>query len=330
MEKMSRRKALQYLLAGGAAVASAQLLDACQRISSPTATPAADTEAANGTEAATATEASSNLPDMVVARNAEPEQLVRAAIEAIGGMKRFVPSGGWVIVKPNICTAYYGYEYAATTNPWVVGTLVKMCFEAGAGKVQVMDYPFGGTPEDAYQVSGIADQVTANGGEMVVMSSFKFKKTAIENSLGLDSIYIYEDLFKADALINVPIAKNHGMSKLTLGMKNLMGLMEYREQVHWNFGKCLTDLTGKIKPTLTVIDAVRILMANGPTGGDLNDVKKLDTLIVSPDIVAADSYGATLFGLKPEDLDFVRYGAKYGLGRSDLTAMNIQEIDLAA
>jgi uncharacterized protein (DUF362 family) len=330
MDKISRRKALKYLLAGGAAAAAVPILDACQRALTPTTAETAVPATESPLETGAANEAPSIYPDMAVARNAEPEALVRAAIEAIGGLARFVPSGGWVIIKPNICTDYYGYEYAATTNPWVVGTLVKLCFEAGAGKVQVMDYPFGGSPESAYQTSGIAEQVNANGGEMVVMSSFKFKDTKIENSLGLDSITIYEDVFKADTLINVPIAKNHGMSRLTLGMKNLMGLMEYREQVHWNFGKCLTDLTKTIAPELTVIDAVRILLNNGPTGGDLNDVKKLDTVIVSPDIVAADSYGATLFSMQPEDLDFVRYGAKNGLGRSDLSALNIQEIDLAA
>ncbi len=330
MEKMSRRKVLKYLLAGSAAAAAVPLLEACQKMTATTEVPATTEVIDTSTSSPEQTAAPVSFPDLAVARNAEPEPLVRAAIQAIGGLQRFIPKDGWVIIKPNICTAYYGYEYAATTNPWVVGTLVKLCFEAGAGKVQVMDYPFGGTPEDAYQVSGIAEQVEQNGGEMVVMSSFKFKKTAIENSLGLDSIDIYEDVFKADTLINVPIAKHHGMSRLTLSMKNLMGLMEYRESVHWNFGKCLTDLAGKIRPTLNVVDAVRILLNNGPTGGDLNDVKKLDTVIVSTDIVAADSYAATLFNMKPENLDYVRYGAKYGLGKSDLATLNIQEIDLGA
>lgn len=330
MEKMNRRKALKYLLAGSAAAAAVPLLEACQKMTATTAVPATTEAIDVGTSSPAETATPENFPDLVVARNAEPEPLVRAAIEAVGGLQRFIPKNGWVIVKPNICTAYYGYEYAATTNPWVVGTLVKMCLEVGAGKVQVMDYPFGGTPEDAYRVSGIAEQVEQNGGEMVVMSSFKFKEVTLEKPLGLDSVYLYEDVFKADTLINVPIAKNHGMSKLTLAMKNLMGLMEYRETVHWNFGKCLTDLAGKIRPTLNVIDAVRILLNNGPTGGDLNDVKKLDTVIVSTDIVAADSYAATLFNMKPEDLDYVRYGAKYGLGNSDLASLKIQEIDLGA
>jgi uncharacterized protein (DUF362 family) len=254
--------------------------------------------------------------------------LVREAIAALGGMQRFVSKDGWVIIKPNICVAYHSYEYAATTNPWVVGALVKLCFEAGAGKVQVMDYPFGGTADAAYEMSGIAAEVKKNGGEMVQMSSFMFKEVSIDNARSLKKVEIYEDVFKADTLINVPIAKNHGMATLTLGMKNLMGLITRRENIHKDFGNRLTDLASAIKPELTVIDAVRILLRNGPTGGDLGDVQQLDTLIASADIVAADSYGATLFGLKPSDLDYVRVGGAAGLGQNDLSKVKIQELML--
>jgi uncharacterized protein (DUF362 family) len=270
------------------------------------------------------------FPDLVVVKNAEPEPLIRAALSAIGGLERFVPKDSWVIIKPNICTSYHSFEYAATTNPWVVGTLVKMAFEAGAKKVQVMDSPFGGSAKDAYKVSGIAEQVEANGGEMVQMSAFKFKNRIIENPLSLNQTAIYEDVFKADVLIDVPIAKNHGLTTLSLGMKNLMGLIKDRGEIHRDFGNRLTDLAKTIKPKLTVIDAVRILTNNGPTGGNLEDVRKLDTVIVSADIVAADSYAATLFGITPDTLDFVRIGAQTGLGIGDLESLNIKEIDLAA
>jgi uncharacterized protein (DUF362 family) len=341
MKKISRRKALNILLTGTTTIAASQILSACQRASdsldaasqtNPTNTPFSPEtgEPVSTDSPPTATQSPVVYPDLVVARNAEPEPLVRAAMAAIGGMERFVPKGGWVIVKPNICTCYYSYEYATTTNPWVVGTLVKLCYEAGAGKVQVMDYPFGGSADQAYKSSGIGEQVEAYGGEMVQMAAFKFKEVTIDNALGLRKVAIYEDVFAADTLIDVPIAKDHGMSRLTLGMKNLMGLITQREQIHRDFGNRLTDLAGKIRPKLTVIDAVRILTANGPTGGDLDDVQKLDTVIVSPDIVAADSYASTLFGLQPEDLDYIRVGAKAGLGRSDLGSLNIQEINLAA
>jgi len=261
-----------------------------------------------------------------VARGGEPEDLVRRAINALGGMGRFVRPGDDVIIKPNICVAYHTYEYAATTNPWVVGALVRMCYEAGARRVRVMDRPFGGTPEEAYARSGIADQVRAAGGEMEVMARFKFVETEIPEGLDLRRCAIYEDILKADVVINVPIAKHHSLARLTLGMKNLMGTIWDRPAMHRNLGQRLADLTSRIRPALTVVDAVRILTAHGPTGGDLNDVRKLDTVIASPDIVAADAFAATFFGLRPEYLDYVRAGAAMGLGRADLENLSIAEV----
>jgi uncharacterized protein (DUF362 family) len=256
--------------------------------------------------------------------------LVRRALAALGGMGRFIPKGASVIVKPNICVAYHTFEYAATTNPWVVGTLVKMAFEAGAGSVKVMDYPFGGTAQQAYQISGIKEQVEAAGGEMVNMLSYKYVTAKNPKAVVLKNPAVYDDILKADVLINVPIAKQHSSSRLTLGMKNLMGVVQDRSAMHINLGQCIADLNALVRPQLTVVDAVRILTANGPTGGDLADVKKLDTLIASPDVVAADSYSASLFGMKPEELDYIVIGTRMGLGRSDLQNLKIQIIPVGA
>jgi uncharacterized protein (DUF362 family) len=241
-------------------------------------------------------------------------------------MGRFVQPGDDVIVKPNICVAYHTYEYAATTNPWVVGGLVKLCLEAGARRVRVLDSPFGGTAEEAYTRSGIQEQVLAAGGEMEIMSRFKFTQADIPQGLDLRQYDIYDQVLKADVVIDVPIAKHHSLARLTLGMKNLMGVIRNRSAIHRNMGQRLADLTSRIRPTLTVVDAVRILMDHGPTGGNLDDVKQLNTVIVSPDIVAADSYAATLFGLQPNDLSYIQAGGAMGLGRSDLGSLKIEEI----
>ena len=265
-------------------------------------------------------------PQLVVARGPEPEALVRQAMNALGGMDKFVKPGMSVIIKPNICVAYNSYEYAATTNPWVVGALVKLSYEAGAKSVKVMDYPFGGTPQQAYASSGIEEQVIAAGGEMVVMPAFKFIPTDIPNGIDLKQSAIFDDVLQTDILINVPIAKHHGLARLTLGMKNLMGVIHDRQTIHRNIGQRLADLTSRIYPTLTVIDAVRILTANGPTGGNLDDVKKMDTIIASNDIVAADSYASTLFGLNPVDLSYIVAGKSMGLGENDLNSVDIEEI----
>ena len=266
-------------------------------------------------------------PDLVVVRQGEPENLVRKAIDALGGIERFVQSGANVIVKPNICVGY-SYEYAATTNPWVVGTLVKMCYEAGASHVQVMDYPFGCSAQQGYKASGIQEQVEEAGGEMVFMTpTFKYVKTAIPQGIDLKEIKVYEDVLKADVVINVPIAKDHSDTRLTLGMKNLMGVILNRNTMHFNLGQRIADLASLIRPQLTVVDAIRILTANGPSGGgNLNNVKKIDTIIAGQDFVAVDSYAASLFGLQPEDIGYIEAGASMGLGRSDLQNLEIAEI----
>jgi uncharacterized protein (DUF362 family) len=267
----------------------------------------------------------------VVVRGGEPEELVRYALAAYGGMQAFVPPGAKVVIKPNICNAYNTYEYASTTNPWVVGALVRLCLEAGAASVSVFDHPFGGTAADAYQRSGIREQVDAAGGSMQVMSSLKFVPVDIPNAMALNRTDAYQDALDADVLINVPVAKQHGSTRLTLGMKNLMGLVQNRNALHAiGLGRSIADLTGLFRPELTVIDAVRVLTANGPTGGNLADVQKLDTLIVSPDIVAADSYATTLFGLTPQDISYIVQGAAAGLGRSDLENLNIEQVQLGA
>jgi uncharacterized protein (DUF362 family) len=351
---IDRRRFLRGAAAGLGAMTLNQLLTACGTNETRTAPPTQTTQPAAPTSLpSTATQASpaalptanaaqptavratstatpATSPDLVVARSGEPEAMVRRAIAALGGMERFVPAGSNVILKPNICVAYHTYEYAATTNPWVVGALVKLCLEAGARSVRVMDFPFGGSGEEAYKVSGIADQVKAAGGEMVIMSAMKFVSMDIPQAKSLMKNVVYDDALKADVLIDVPIAKHHSLARLTLGMKNLMGLITLREAVHNDMGQRLADLTNLFQPELTVVDAVRMLMANGPTGGDLNDVKQMNTIIASPDIVAADSYAATLFGLQPEDLSYIQAGTQRGLGRSDLKNLRIEEINVGA
>jgi len=269
---------------------------------------------------------SAGIPDLAVARGGEPEDLVRRALAALGGIERFVKKDARVIIKPNICTDYHTYEYATTTNPWVVGALVKLAWEAGAKTVQVMDTGFGGSPKSGYDRSGIQEQVELAGGEMVVMPSFKYVSSPIPDGRDIKEWEFYEDILNADMLINVPIAKDHGSTRLTLGMKNLMGVVLNRGGLHANLGQRIADITSRIRPGLTVIDAVRILTANGPTGGNLDDVKKLDTVIASPDIVAADSYATRLFDLKPDDIRYIVAAADMGLGRKDVENMVISEV----
>jgi len=263
---------------------------------------------------------------LAVARGGEPEEITRRAIQAVGGIGRFVKKGDDVIVKPNICVAYHTFEYAATTNPDVVATLVKLSLEAGARRVRVMDQPFGGTAQMAYERSGIKAAVEAAGGEMELMSPAKYVEVEIPEGQDLEKWTFYGPVLDADVLINVPIAKHHNLARLTLGMKNLMGVILDRSSIHTKLGQRLADLTSVLRPDLTVVDAVRILTARGPSGGSLDDVLKLDTVIASHDIVAADAYGASLFDKEPSYLDYVTAGAEMGLGEMELDKLDIEEI----
>jgi uncharacterized protein (DUF362 family) len=191
-----------------------------------------------------------------------------------------------------------------------------------------MDNPFGGTAESAYAISGIADAVKAAGGEMEVMSPLKFVKYPIPDGKDIKEWDVYRPAMECDVLIDVPIAKHHSLARLTLGGKNLLGLVATPNRIHNNLGQRLSDLYSLFRPTLTVIDGFRILMDHGPTGGSLEDVKLTQTVIASHDLVAADAYGATLFDLKGEDIAYTVAMAAQGLGTMDLSQVKIEEITL--
>ena len=218
--------------AGSAAVT------AVARTAAPPPPTRADTSTAAATPAPTSTVSASGgpTPHLAVVRGDNPAAITRKAVEALGGIGQFVKPGQRVLIKPNICTPQ-APEYAATTNPEVVATLVSLCKEAGAARVLVLDYPFGGNA--AYRVSGIEAAVKAAGGDIEQATRLKFKTTPVPQGKDIKSWPIYEDALTYDVLINVPIAKNHNLATLTLSMKNLMGLVETRGAIHNNIGQRL-------------------------------------------------------------------------------------------
>lgn len=266
-------------------------------------------------------------PYLVVARGANPAAITRAAIEALGGMSKFVKPGNDVILKPNICNAQNTFEYASTTNPEVLAELVRLCLDAGAKRVRVMDQPFSGTAEAAYRRSGIKEAVEKAGGQMEIMMSAKYVETPLPNGRSLKSSRVYQDILKADVVINVPIAKHHGSAQVTLAMKGLMGVILNRNEIHTALDQRIADLSTVIKPTLHVIDAVRVLMSHGPTGGSLDYVMMGNTVIASTDPVATDGYATQLFfKKKPQEIGYIKFGAEMGLGRYDFDKMYIKEV----
>jgi uncharacterized protein (DUF362 family) len=344
--QLSRRKFLRMTAAGAGAVVLGGVLEACKgayvpsAVPTPNATPTTGPTTAASAAAASAAPSSataspaptspsanaSGFPDLVVASGGEPEALVRAAIGALGGMSRFVPKGASVVVKPNICVADRSFDLAATTNPWVVGAVVKMAIEAGASSVKVFDNPFSGSAEEAYATSGIGAQVKAAGGQMLVMSERGYVKKIVSGAKWMPEVDLYEEILKADVVINVPLVKDHSLARMTAGMKNMMGLVADPAAMHIELDTNIPHLYELIKPDLTVVDCVRVLTKYGPEGGDPAWVKKLDKVVASTDGVAADTYVCRFLDIPPSELAYLATAESMGLGHTDLSKVAIKEV----
>ena len=252
--------------------------------------------------------------EVAIARGKDWKAITRAAVEAIGGMGAIVRPGATVMIKPNICTAGRPPEYAATSHPEVVATIAEMCWEAGAKRVILFDLPFSGTQEAAYRDSGIADAVKGLDVELLFASPRHYEKVPIPNGRDLKEWLFLRQALEADVFINIPIAKHHGTAGLTLGMKNIMGVIQDRPFIHWNLHQRIADLNTVVRSHLVVVDATRILVDHGPQGGRLEDVRIVDTVIASRDVVAADALAATLFGRSWHEIGYIKLGAEMGLG----------------
>lgn len=255
-------------------------------------------------------------------------RLVRQVVALVGGMSSFVKPGARVVIKPNI-----GFdrppEMAATTHPLVVRTLAEMALEAGASQVRIFDRPCN-EARRCYQNSGILPAIKALSNSKVrceYMDRRKFVTTSIPQGQAMKSWDIYRDALEADCYINVPVAKQHGSAGLSLGLKNSMGVLG-GNRGHWHrkLDQNLADLATLLRPTLTVIDATRMLMRNGPQGGNLRDVRINDTILASSDPVAADACATLLFDRTPDEIGSTIMAANMGLGTAQLNRINRIEV----
>lgn len=264
-------------------------------------------------------------PKLVVGKGTDYEKLVSRVLEPLGGISSFVKKDNRVVIKPNIAWDRRP-EQAANTHPLVVKALVQMSLDAGASEVMIFDRPCN-EERRTYNNSGIKpemDSIKDPRVKCVHIDKRKFVPVNIDDGKSIKEWSFYKDALEADCYINVPIAKHHSISKLTIGLKNVMGVIGgKRGKIHQDIGQNLADLNTVIRPQLTLVDATRILLRNGPQGGNLYDVKKLDTVIASADPVAADAYATTLFGLKPEDIESTRAASQMGLGEMNLSKLDI-------
>ena len=272
-------------------------------------------------------------PDLVAVMGGEPAAMLDKALEALGGIGKFVKKGQKVVIKPNI-----GWdrapEMAGNTNPELVAALVKKCLGAGAQKVTVFDHTCDNW-QKCYETSGISDAVKKAGGIMMPGNDEKYyKEVAIPGGVTLKNAKIHESLIEADVWINVPVLKNHGGAKLTCAMKNYMGIVWDRRYFHSNdLQQCIADIcTWNKKPVLNIVDAYRIMHKNGPQGKSLSDVALLKTLIASTNIVATDTAALRFFN-QVEKLDIsavghIGKGEALKLGTSNLDKLTIKRIKI--
>jgi uncharacterized protein (DUF362 family) len=265
-------------------------------------------------------------PKLAVVHGQDAEKMVRAAFEKIGGMGRFVSPGEKVLLKPNAAWDRQP-EQAANTNPAVVAAVVKLCLEARAAEVWVTDISVN-DPYRCFARSGIEDAVKRAGGKIRLTTEKDFALTDLKGeSLKVWPVSAF--YHEADKLINLPVVKHHSLSKCTMAMKNLYGsLGGQRNRLHQDINTSIADLASAIRPTLTVMDATRVLKRNGPTGGNLSDVSIENTVIAGVDLVAIESYGLKFLDLKVEDIPFIMMAEKRGMGISDLKSLNIAELNV--
>jgi uncharacterized protein (DUF362 family) len=259
-----------------------------------------------------------SLSRAAASRGADPATNVRRAIAALGGMERFVRPGETVLIKPNI-----GWdrlpEQAANTDPAVVAELVRLAHGAGAGRVLVTDISCN-DPRRCFARSGIASAATAAGAE--VIESHLLTMVLADLSGLASGIEAAAQVLHADRVINVPVVKHHSLSKVTLGMKNWFGILgQGRNRLHQDINRALVELAATFRPTLTVMDATRVLFANGPVGGSLGDVKQVNAVAVGVDPVALDAWGAAILGHEPQHLAFLVDAEQRGIGRADPTVV---------
>jgi uncharacterized protein (DUF362 family) len=252
------------------------------------------------------------------------KDLVRKVFESAGGIQKFVSKQDVVVIKPNISWARPP-DLAATTNPEVLEAVVELCQEAGAKKVRIADH----TIHDArrcFAITGAGMVAKKTGADLVYPRSSLMRNMKLQGHR-LDVWPVFLPLVEADKVINLPVAKVHSLSTLTLGMKNWIGAVGGRRSaLHQDIHLTIVDLAQYFNPTITLIDATRIMVANGPSGGSRSDVAVSNRLILSDDPVAADANAARLFNLQPQDIGFINLGEKWGLGTTEFQTLRQHKV----
>ena len=245
------------------------------------------------------------------------KELTQSVFEAAGGIRQFVSKGDVVVIKPNISWGRPS-KRAATTNPEVLQAVIELCQEAGAKKVRIADNTIENS-KFCFSVSGAENVAKITGAELIIPDESLMREMKLQGDR-LDVWPVYLPIVEADKLINLPVAKDHILSSVTLGMKNWFGAIGGRRgSLHREIHPNIVDLAQFFKPTITLIDATRIMTRKGPSGGSTSDVVIKNKLILSYDPVAADVKAALLLGREPRNIGHIKLAKMRGLGTYDFS-----------
>ena len=258
----------------------------------------------------------------------EPAAATRKALEAIGGISQFVKRGQRVVLKPNMSFARTP-DLSATTHPLVVATVAQACMEAGAQQVLVLDHTLH-RAEICLERTGIRDACKSISGVHVLALQERtfFREVKVPKGKDLESVEVVKEILDGYILINIPVAKSHSATGVSLGMKGLMGLVWDRESFHsrFNINQAIADLGTVIRPQLTILDATRALVSGGPGGP--GEVKKPNLIIAGTDPVAVDSYGVSIVpwygqNFKGRQVEHLLAAYEKGLGKIDIDQLKV-------
>lgn len=265
--------------------------------------------------------------DLVVV-SGDPAAAAKKALEAMGGISRFVKRGQRVVLKPNMSFANPP-DRATTTHPSVVVIVAQACLEAGAQRVLVLDYPLR-KGELCLERSGIQDACKSlKGVHVLALEERKFfREIKVPQGKVLERVEVLKEVLDCDVLVNLPQAKSHSATGVSLGIKGLMGLIWDRWSFHakYDMDQALADLATVIKPQLTLLDATRALVSGGPGGP--GEVIKPNLIIAGVDPVAVDSYAVTIapwYGqnFKGRQVKHLLASHQRGLGKIDTDQLKI-------
>jgi uncharacterized protein (DUF362 family) len=267
-----------------------------------------------------------SYPDLVALRGGTPRAMFERGMREIGGMGRFVKRGQTVLIKPNM-SFDLAPELAANTSPELVAAVVAQCRDAGARRVMILDHSIAHW-ERSSRTSGVLE-AARNAGAVYAQAEREgyYQRVSINAGRRLKQTAVHEALFEADVFISVPVLKHHGGVGVGGSMKNLMGCVWDRRIYHsTGLPTCIADFLYVKKPDLNIVDAYRVITRNGPSGRGLADVTQIGSMIISPDIVAADTAASMLVGRRQGEVECIRLASEAGFGQMDLSKLNISRL----